>query len=133
MAAIPESARSFMSGLVARARKLKKTIVFPEGSDARVLQAAVRLVAEEAATPVLIGPRPANAPEGVTFVDPARSPLVEKYAALYYERGRAKGITQIEAGEMARQPLYFASLMVGAGDARSEERRVGKEGRAGGA
>src|ERR1035441_1901446 len=117
MAAIPESARSFMSGLVARARKLKKTIVFPEGSDARVLQAAVRLVAEEAAKPVLIGPRPAAAPEGVTFVDPARSPLVEKYAALYYERRRAKGITQIEAGEMARQPLYFAPLMDGAGDA----------------
>jgi phosphate acetyltransferase len=117
MVAIPESARSFMSGLVARARKLKKTIVFPEGSDARVLQAAARLVAEGAAKPVLIGPRPANAPEGVTFVDPARSPLVEKYAALYYERRRAKGITQIEAAETARKPLYFASLMVGAGDA----------------
>jgi phosphate acetyltransferase len=66
---------------------------------------------------VLIGPRPANAPEGVTFVDPARSPMLEKYAALYYERRRAKGITQIEAGETARKPLYFASLMVGAGDA----------------
>src|ERR1035441_2408652 len=117
MAAIPESARSFMSGLVARARKLRKTIVFPEGSDARVLQAAARLVAEEAAKPVLIGPRPANPPEGVTFVDPARSPLAEKYAALYYERRRAKGITQVEAGEVARKPLYFASLMVGAGDA----------------
>ena len=117
MAAIPESARSFMSGLVARARKLKKTIVFPEGSDARVLQAAARLVAEEAAKPVLIGPRPANAPQGVTFVDPASSPLAEKYAALYYERRRAKGITQVEAAETARKPLYFASLMVGAGDA----------------
>jgi phosphate acetyltransferase len=117
MAAIPESARSFMSGLVARARRLRKTIVFPEGSDARVLQAAARLVAEEAAKPVLIGPPPANPPQGVTFVDPARSPLAEKYAALYYERRRAKGITQVEAGEIARQPLYFASLMVGAGDA----------------
>jgi phosphate acetyltransferase len=42
---------------------------------------------------------------------------VEKYAALYYERRRAKGITQVEAGEIARKPLYFASLMVGAGDA----------------
>ncbi len=106
-----------MSGLVARARRLRKTIVFPEGSDARVLQAAARLVAEEAAKPVLIGPPPANPPQGVTFVDPARSPLAEKYAALYYERRRAKGITQVEAGEIARQPLYFASLMVGAGDA----------------
>ena len=31
MAAIPESAKLFMSGLIERARKLKKTIVFPEG------------------------------------------------------------------------------------------------------
>ena len=35
-----------MAGLIARARKLKKTIVFPEGNDPRVLQAAARLVAE---------------------------------------------------------------------------------------
>ena len=31
MAAIPESARLFMSGLIERARKLRKTIAFPEG------------------------------------------------------------------------------------------------------
>jgi phosphate acetyltransferase len=117
MAAIPESARLFMSGLIARAQKRKRTIVFPEGSDPRVLQAAARLVAEGAAKPVLIGPAPAGAMEGVTFVDPARSPLAAKYAALYYERRRAKGITQVEAAEIAKRPLYFASLMVGAGDA----------------
>jgi len=114
---MPESAQLFMSGLVARARKIKKTIVFPEGNDPRVLQAAVRLVAEGAARPVLLGPAPANALEGVTFVDPSRSPMADKYAALYYERRRAKGVTQVEAAEIARRPLYFASLMVGAGDA----------------
>ena len=117
MAAIPESARLFMSGLIARARKFKKTIVFPEGNDPRVLEAAARLVAEGAAKPVLVGPAPAKAMEGVTFVDPGRSPLTAKYAALYYERRRAKGITQVEAAEIAKRPLYFASLMVGAGDA----------------
>ena len=37
MAAIPESAKHFMSGLIERARKLKKTIAFPEGTDPRVL------------------------------------------------------------------------------------------------
>src|ERR1019366_2606393 len=89
MAAIPESAKLFMSGLIERARKLKKTIVFPEGTDARVLEAAARLAREGVVKPVLIGARPANAPEGVEFVDPATSPLVKKYAALYYERRRA--------------------------------------------
>lgn len=106
-----------MAGLIERARKRKKTIVFPEGNDPRVLQAASRLASEGAAKPVLIGSRPANPPEGVTFVDPATSPMAARYAALYYERRRAKGITQVEAAAIAKQPLYFASLMVGAGDA----------------
>ena len=117
MAAIPESAKLFMSGLIERARKLKKTIAFPEGTDPRVLEAAARLAREGVVRPVLIGTRPAQAPEGVEFVDPANSPLVKKYAALYYERRRAKGTTQVEAAAVARKPLYFASLMVGAGDA----------------
>ncbi len=117
MAEIPESAKLFMSGLIERARKLKKTIAFPEGNDPRVLEAAARLAREGVVKPVLIGPKPAGAAEGVTFVDPATSPAAAKYAALYYERRRAKGITQVEAAVIAKKPLYFASLMVGAGDA----------------
>ena len=118
MAAIPESATRFMSGLIERARKLKKTIAFPEGTDPRVIEAATRLAREGVVNPVLIGPRPPSAPEGVEFVDPASNPnLVNRYAALYYERRRAKGTTQIEAAATAKKPLYFASLMVGAGDA----------------
>ena len=76
MAAIPESARLFMAGTVERARKLKKTIVFPEGSDARVLEAAARLAREGVARPVLIGPQSSNAPEGVAFAAPPSSPLL---------------------------------------------------------
>jgi len=117
MADTPESARLFMSGLIERARKLKKTIAFPEGSDPRVLEAAARLAREGVVKPVLIAAKPAGAPEGVTFVEPANSPALARYAALYYERRRAKGITQMEAADIARRPLYFASLMVAAGDA----------------
>jgi phosphate acetyltransferase len=112
----PESARLFMSGLIERARKLKKTIAFPEGDDARVIEAAARLARDGVVKPVLIGKAVAGI-EGVTFVDPARSPLLAKYSAYYYERRRAKGVTQVEAAAVARKPLYFASLMVGAGDA----------------
>ena len=117
MAAIPESAKLFMAGLIERARKSKKTIVFPEGGDARVLEAAARLAREGVLRPVLIGARPAGAPAGVEFMDAANSPLAQKYAALYYERRRPKGITQLEAAVVAKQPLYFAALMVAAGDA----------------
>jgi phosphate acetyltransferase len=117
MAAIPESATAFMAGLIQRARRLNKTIVFPEGSDSRVLEAAARLARDGVVRPVLVAPKPAQTPDGVTFADPAQSPALAKYASLYYERRRAKGITQIEAAEIAHKPLYFAALMVAAGDA----------------
>lgn len=117
MAATPESAGKFMAGLIERARKRRKTIAFPEGNDPRVIEAAARLAREGLVKPVLIGAKPSRAPEGVEFVDAAKSPLLPKYAAYYYERRRSKGITQVEAAEIARKPLYFASLMVGTGDA----------------
>jgi phosphate acetyltransferase len=115
--AIPESASVFMRGVVERARKLNKKIVFPEGGDPRVVEAAARLARDGVVRPVLIGPVPAAAPAGVSFIEPTATPLASKYAALYYERRRAKGVTQVEAAEIARRPLYFAALMVGAGDA----------------
>jgi phosphate acetyltransferase len=115
--AIPQAAVEFMGGLTERARRLKKRIVFPEGQDGRVLEAAARLAREGVVQPILLGTPPSSAPGGVTFIDPASSALAEKYAGLYKDRRRAKGITQMEARETARKPLYFASLMVAAGDA----------------
>jgi phosphate acetyltransferase len=106
--AYPESAAAFMSGLIDRARKKKRRIVFPEGGDPRVLAAAERLQKEGIAHPVLIGPG---------YVEPEKSDAARKYAGIYYERRRAKGVTQVEAAEIARRPLYFAALMVEAGDA----------------
>lgn len=117
MAAVPESANIFLASLVERARRRKKTIVFPEGSDPRVLEAAARLARDGVAQPVLLGSKPANPPAGITFTDPTQSPALDRYAGLYYEQRRSKGITRIEAAETARQPLYFAALMVTAGDA----------------
>jgi phosphate acetyltransferase len=114
---VPESATAFMAGLIERARRAKKKIVFPEGGDPRILDAAARLAHEGIVQPILVGPRPERAPEGVTFVDPASSPAASKYATIYHERRRAKGITLMEASEIARRPLYFAALMVAAGDA----------------
>ena len=117
MAAVPESAKLFLAGLVERARRRKKTIVFPEGSDLRVLEAARRLARDGVVEPVLVGSKPANPPAGVIFADPAQSSALDRYAGLYYDQRRSKGITRIEAAEAARHPLYFAALMVAAGDA----------------
>jgi phosphate acetyltransferase len=103
---LPESATLFLARHTERLRRLpkKKRIVFPEGTDKRVQDAAARLTREGLIEPILIGaePKPQDA---------------EKYAALYFERRRSKGLTLMEAQQVARKPLYFASLMVAAGDA----------------
>src|SRR5882724_3879195 len=114
---VPESATVFLARLIERTRRSKKKIVFPEGSDPRILNAAARLAQQGIVQPILIAPQPDSAPADVTFIDPESSPATSKYAALYYERRRAKGVTQVEAAQIARRPLYFASLMVAAGDA----------------
>src|SRR5260370_38558382 len=114
---VPESATAFMAGLIDRARRSKKRIVFPEGSDPRVQNAAARLAEQGVLQPILIARAPESAPNGVIYIDPASSAQASKYAALYYERRRAKGITQLEAAAIAKQALYFAALMVAAGDA----------------
>ncbi len=96
------SAARFLSRQIERLRRLgKKRIVFPEGGDPRVIAAARRLAAEGLIEPVLLD-REEDAP---------------KYAELYFERRRAKGVTREEASGIARNPLYRAALMVAAGDA----------------
>ena len=111
---VPDTATEFLANHIARLRQIrpKKRIVFPEGSDPRVLHAASRLAQNGLIEPILIGPAQADAGSGIRFVMPD-----EKYAQLYYERRRAKGVTQTEAAQVARLPLYYAALMVGAGDA----------------
>src|SRR5258708_757834 len=105
---LPESAAAFINGQIERLRHVKprRRIVFPEGGDARVRGAADRLRAEGLVEPILLKPSAAIADQDA-----------RKYARLYFERRRAKGITEIEAAGIAAQPLYTAALMVAAGDA----------------
>jgi phosphate acetyltransferase len=111
---LPQSAIDFMAGHVAALKQIrpKKRIVFPEGNDPRIVAAAERLALEELVEPVLVCEPRRTPPPGVRCAVPDG-----KYTALYYERRRAKGITMMEAESVCRQPLYYAALMVSAGDA----------------
>lgn len=100
---------SFLERLKERARAARRRIVFPEGDDQRIIDAALRLKADGLVEPVLIG-RTKTA--GLECIDPLTSPLLKECAALYYERRKSKGVTEAEAAEIASRPLYFASLMV---------------------
>lgn len=113
----PEAASLFLARQLERVRKLKprRRIVFPEGEDPRVQAAAERLLREEVAEPILIGGASAGPP--VRRIQPEESRKLREYARILFEKRRARGVTQTEAEALARQPLYFALLMVEAGDA----------------
>ena len=105
---LPESARQFVAAQAERVRALRplRRIVFPEGDDPRVVEAATRLERDGLVKPILI-----------RAGDPETCPKLKSYQALYYERRRAKGVTEAEAAAVAKKPLFFATLMVAAGDA----------------
>ncbi|HLG98986.1 MAG TPA: phosphate acetyltransferase [Bryobacteraceae bacterium] len=108
MAELPESAAAFLTARADRLRRLKplRRIVFPEGDDPRVQAAAERLDREGLLKPLLL-----------KRGEPENRSGTRKYARLYFERRRAKGITEVEAEQVAQQPLYRAALMVAAGEA----------------
>jgi len=82
-------------------------IALPEAHDPRVREAAHILLEDGIAEPILIGP-------GGT--DPATSPHLGRYAAHLHDRRKAKGLTEAQALELVRIPLYFASVMTALGD-----------------
>lgn len=113
-----------MEQIKARAAKLGKHIVLPEGEDARVVKAAADATKEGIARITLIG----NAEEiaknnpdvdltGVTVIDPKTSDKHEAYAAAFYELRKAKGMTQEQASELMYDNTYFGMMMLKEGDA----------------
>ena len=114
-----------------RARTHFQRIVLPEGVDDRILHAAESLARQRIAEVTVLGEieslQARAAALGVDLsavnlvdpqmADPQQDPRLDRYAALYYERRRAKGVTREEARQVATQPLYFADLMVASGEA----------------
>ena len=97
-----------------------RRLIFTEGTDARILEAAARLKLEGFITPVLIGvPEEVRAAaeaggfdiDGLEILDPAAWPdmdkLVEDFVTL--RRGKA---TAEEAREMLLRPNYFGTMLV---------------------
>lgn len=88
----------------ARARRDTKRIAFPEGFDARVIEAAKKLAREELVEPVLIDE---------ALIAEHR----ERYAEVFKERRKHRGMTLERAREEVTDASMFAALMVRTGDA----------------
>jgi|FaiFalFF_MnMetaG_3_1042247.scaffolds.fasta_scaffold00171_3 phosphate acetyltransferase len=109
------------------ARALRATIVFPEGEDERVLEAAARLAREGIVRPILLG-EPERVrekargegiplPPSVEVVSPSNPPRGDAYARTLGEVGRRWGMSGEEAARLARDPLWLGALMVRLGEA----------------
>ena len=119
--------REAMRGILGRARKEPARIVLVDGYNERVLRAAAQVVQEGTARIVLIG-KPEkihrfSADLGIDLsgVECIHPPSVEStryaYADEFHERRARKGLTLVAARARAYQPVYFAAMMVRAGDA----------------
>jgi len=118
-----------MDAVFEKARAAGKRIVLPEGHDPRVVKAAVEVRRLGIAQPILLGKpdktygiaRDNQVDLGnIEIVDPETSSKLDAYAAMLYELRKAKGVTQEQAYDMARNRLYYGVLMVKAGDADGE-------------
>jgi phosphate acetyltransferase len=104
----------FFERLKDRARATRRRIVFPEGDDPRVIEAARCLKQDGLAEPILLT---RSDLEGIETVSPETSPRLQDYAALYHQRRSSHGVTESDACTIACRPLYYGALMVAMGDA----------------
>lgn len=98
----------FRHHLLERAAARRATIVLPEGSDARIQQAAARLEVEGIATPVVLGG---------SGLDPARDPRRQAVADLLRRRRPERVRDGIHALDLAADPLRFGAGLVALGEA----------------
>ena len=106
----------FLHSIVERAKRLQKRIIFPEGDDERIREAATRLAADGVARPIVVSEQGACGP-GTECIEPGKSSHINAYGRIYWERRRSRGVTETEARKVAENPLYYAALALAAGDA----------------
>jgi phosphate acetyltransferase len=111
----------FTHDVVERARDDRRHIVLPEGTEPRVLAAAERVLRRGIANLTLLGQpgavAQAAAEAGVDVtaarvVDPVHDPLRERFADVYAELRRHKGVTRDQAWDVVTDVSYFGTLLV---------------------
>jgi phosphate acetyltransferase len=104
-----------------KAKTLGKSIVFPDATDERAIQAARILADRRIVNPILVGSRTAveaqarkagTALTGIQLIDPAASDMLGMFSQEFFDIRKAKGITEAEAGKAMLHPLFFGAMMV---------------------
>lgn len=113
--------------LTAKAQEHPQRLVLPESLEPRTLRAADDIIARGIAEVILIGNRDeimAKAAElglaniaKATVNNPEDASFTEKYAELFKELRKKKGVSIEEARKTVKNALYLGCLMIKAGDA----------------
>ncbi|MGO8835812.1 MAG: phosphate acyltransferase, partial [Limisphaerales bacterium] len=111
----------FIGNIIEKLQRHPKRVVFPEGTEPRILQAARQFYALRLGAPIVLG-NPAKvteiaeglntAIEGIRIIDPAESEELDNFARRFHSLRRNKGIRPVEAREAMLQPNYFGTMMV---------------------
>jgi len=118
--------KQIMRVFIHKAQEAPKRIVFPEGSEDKILRACQIILDEEIAHPILLGDRTVIEEKtkaldldlnGAEIVDPRVSAKYEGYMNKYYDMRKRKGITPTDAREQLYRPIPFGMMMVNEGDA----------------
>ncbi len=119
--------RNPLEALRARAAAVRPParIVLAEGGDPRVVAAAERAASLGLCQPLLLGSPSivesaavaAGTPLSVPIVDPATAPDLPALTALLADRLAACNLDPALAGDLARDPLYYADLLVASREA----------------
>lgn len=116
----------YILSLLEKAKNDVKTIVLPEGEDERVLEAAHIVATEKAAKMVILGNEAQIKAfyaknnwdlEGITIIEPEKSPNLQAYTELLYNLRKEKGLTEEDAAKLALNYNYFGTLMIKSGHA----------------
>lgn len=114
----------FLADVRRRAAEIRHTIVLPEGSDERTLDAAASLLRDGLVQPIVLGPldtvRQGLLARGVAaplVLDPETDPRREAFAAELVKLRSHKGLDLGDALMLAGQPLLFGALLVREGTA----------------
>ena len=122
----PQTGPNVVNHLLEQLRRHPKRVVFTEGEDLRVIQAAARLVKEEVVAPILLGDRgkiramAAEAGIPLTFVhviDPPKASDFKLFCQRVENMDRYRSRQLGAAEEIVARPHYFGSLMVQYGQA----------------
>ncbi len=112
--------------MIDQLRANPKTIVLTEGEDARILEAASRLLASNFLKPILLGNKEViqkSAEEagynirGAEIIDPANYAEFDEMVNEFVELRKAKGMTPEKARELLSQTNYFGTMLVKMGKA----------------